>query len=226
MLQVVIALSLNQAPPASAQGQLDDAVQFFESFEDERAAMKFRALLARSPPGEIAAKAHMYLGIIAFDDMKPDVAKMEFRRALEANPAIDLPAKTSPKTRLAFGGVRHALEVEMEGGLRPQPPRPAAAPAAATAEPVVLVEPETAPHSHTAAYILGGTTLVLTGLAIYGGVQVLDYNGMFATPGVTTPQYTLDQIQAAHGSAAFWAVGWIVAAGLAAAGVVGTALTW
>jgi hypothetical protein len=219
LLQVFVALSVQQTPPVSTQRELDDAVQFFESFEDERAAMKFRALLLHSPPGEIAAKAHMYLGIIAFDDMKPDVAKLEFRHALEANPALDLPPKTSPKTRLAFGAVRHALEVEVEGGARAKPAR---APTAATSPPVTLNEPEPASSSHTAGFILGGVTLVLAGVAIYGGVQVLDYNGMIGIP----PRNTLDQIQAAHGSAAFWAVGWPVAAGLAAAGLAGTLLTW
>jgi hypothetical protein len=219
LLQVVVALS-GAAPQSSAQAALDDAVQFFESFEDERAAMKFRALLARAPPGEIAAKVHLYLGIIAFDDMKPDVARTEFRRALEANPAVELPPKTSPKTRLAFGGVRHALELEMDPGTRGS--KPAAAPAAAISAPVLVIEAEPPSHSHTAAYILGGATLVLTGLAIYGGGQVIGYNGMIETP----PQYTLNQIQSAQGSASFWAVGWIVAAGLAAAGLTGAILTW
>jgi hypothetical protein len=230
VLQLLLLLAGNPTGVApavvSTQRACDDAVQLFEDFEDEAAALKLRTLLLRLPPGEIAAKAHLYLGLIAFNDMKPDLAKAEFRRALEANPAIDLPRQASPKTRLAFAAARRALEVELEARPRalqkaagPVVPRPAAA---TTAVPVLVIEPEPTSPSHTIAYVLSATTLVLAGLAIYGGVQVLDYKSMVGIP----PQYTLDQIQAAHGSASFWAVGWPVATGLGAAGLVGAVLTW
>ncbi len=233
LAQVLVALSgaPTAAPPASMEGALDDAVQFFESFEDERAAMKFRALLARSPPGEIAARAHLYLGLIAFDDIKPDLAKVEFRRALEANPAIDVPSKASPKARLAFAAVRHALEVEMEGAASaPKSPAAERAPAAATTAPSAETAQESPSHSHTAAYVLGAVTLALAVLAVYGGIQVVNYNSMIGTGNGSgngvVPTYTSDQIASAHGPASFWAVGWPVAAGLGAAGLTGTVLTW
>ena len=151
---VQVALALSGSPPAAVpsaamERTLNDALQFFESFDDERAAMKFRAVLALSPPGEIAAKAHLYLGLIAFDDIKPDLAKVEFRKALEANPGIDVPAKTSPKSRLAFAAVRHSLEVEWEGGLSaPKRQRAASAPpapAAVTTAPPAQAEGENHP---------------------------------------------------------------------------------
>ncbi len=226
--------------PASFQAALDEAVELFDSFEDERAAMKFHALLANKLPGQIASKAHLYLGLIALNAFEPDDAKAEFRRALEANPAADLPPQASPKARLAFGEVRRDLSAEVEGtapGPRrarnavqaavPSRPEPAAAAAAPTAQ----REQEPPGHSHTAAYVIGAATVVLAALAIYGGVEVLDYNSAvsagnsYAGTG-TNPPNSWSGLSSAKSSASFWAVGWPVAAGLAAAGVVGAVLTW
>jgi hypothetical protein len=234
---VHLAFALSGNPPVAAEPSpmersLDDAVQFFESFDDERAALKFRALLAGSPPGEIAAKAHLYLGLIAFDNIKPDLAKLEFRRALEANPGVDVPPKTSPKARLAFAAALHNFELEMEGAAAaPKRPRMEPAPAAATAVSPAEVEGATAPRSHTAAYVLGGLTLALGAVAIYGGIDLVNYNSMVNTGNgsggsALRPTYTSDQLASGRGQASFWAIGWPVSAGLAAAGLVGTFLTW
>jgi hypothetical protein len=236
---VPFLLALSGSPPSSAaapspRSALREAVQLFENFEDERAAAAFKALLARAPPGEVAAEAHAYLGLIDFNAFRPDDAKVEFRRALEANSAVDLPLAASPKARLAFGQVRRDLEAEIEAGApakkRP-PPAPEAtgapafepAPFAATAPAVEQPGPS---GSHTAAFILGAATLVFAGLAIYGGVEVLNYSSMVGAGQVGAPKYSLDQLNSARGPASFWAVGWPVSAGLSAAGVVGTALTW
>jgi tetratricopeptide (TPR) repeat protein len=248
IVRILIALSGNPLTVAATQpprSALHEAVQLFENFEDERAAAAFKALLARSPPGEIAAQAHAYLGLIAFNAFQPDEAKAEFRHALEANSAVDLPPTASPKARLAFGQVRRDLEAEIETGTRSarrsppahQPVRQPAyndamvpavepAPLAATAASPTEVEQAEPSRSHTAAYVLGGATLVLAGLAIYGGVEVLNYGSMVGAGQVGEPKYTLDQLNSARGPASFWAVGWPVAAGRAAAGVVGAALTW
>ncbi len=236
LVQIVVVLS---SPPMAAgaapsmQGALDRAIKLFESFEDEEAGAAFAALLERSPPGEIAARAHLYLGLIAFNAFKPDLAKAEFRQALAANFAEELPQQVSPKARATFAQVRRDVMAELEGGASPkarhQAPQPA--PAATTSVPDAAVSgtETTAPaptHSHTAAYMLGSATLLLAAVAVYGGVEVLNYSSMVGAGTTSKPVYSLDQLQSAKGPASFWAVGWPVAAGLAAAGAVGTGLTW
>ena len=76
LLYVVVALSGSPgaaaARPATAQRALDAAVRLFESFDDENAATALRALLSHAPPGQIAAKAHVYLGLIAFNRFDPE----------------------------------------------------------------------------------------------------------------------------------------------------------
>jgi hypothetical protein len=205
---------------------LDDAVHLFESFEDSRAAAELTSLLRHSLPGEIAAKAHLYLGLIALNASKPDEVKAEFRHALEANPGIELPRDASPKARLAFGEVRHALMAEFEaGGARANEPF--------TAAPAASAETQRArtSHSHAVAYILGAATVVFAGVAVYGGIQLLNYNSMVSSGNSSVgsgakPPYSLDQLNSARGPASFWAVGWPVSAALGAAGVAGTILTW
>ena len=232
VLQLVIALSGNPtagpaARPAPAVA-LREAIKLFNAFQDDKAAAALRDLLKHAPPGQVASKAHLYLGLIAFNHFDPDVAKAEFRHALEINPANDLPLEASPKARTAFAEARRDFDADLARGVQGPPP-PQMAPAAATAAPVATtaaVETAPASHSHVAAYILGAATLVLAGLAVYGGVEVLNYNSTVsaanaAAPG-SKPTYSAD----AHGPASFWAVGWPVATGLGAAGVVGTVLTW
>ncbi len=229
LVQLLVALSGSPNPAAArqtAQRDLQEAIGLFEAFEDERAATLFQALLTRSPPGQIASKAHLYLGLIAFNRFDPDEAKSEFRRALEANPANDLPPEASPKARMAFAETRRDFLAELEKGTHPSStPRAAEIPAAATTVPAEVEQPAPS-HSHAAAYVLGAVTLVLAGLAVYGGVEVLNYNSTVSAANVAPAGSRATYSADAHGPAAFWAVGWPVAAGLGAAGAVGTVLTW
>jgi hypothetical protein len=236
VVQLLVALS---GPPAGAatarpspEVALHDAIKLFDAFQDDKAAAALRVLLKHSPPSQIASKAHLYLGLIAFNRFDPDVAKAEFRHALEINPANDLPLEASPKARTAFAEARRDFDADLAKGVAPPSPPPEAAPPAATAAPIApvaasaAVEPQQPSRSHVAAYVLGAVTLVLAGVAVYGGIEVLNYNSTVsaansAPPG-SKPTYSAD----AHGPASFWAVGWPVAAGLGAAGVAGTVLTW
>jgi hypothetical protein len=81
-----------------------------------------------------------------------------------------------------------------------------------------------------ASYVLIAATAVLTGVAIYGGYEVANYNSMVAAGnnavGSGSVPYSASQIGSNRGPASFWAVGWPVAACVAAAGVVGAVLTW
>ncbi len=240
IVQLLVALAGGPAGGAPArstpQAALQAAVRLFEGFKDDQAAAALRTLLARSPPASVAAKAHVYLGLIALNAGDADSAKSEFAAALRADVLVDLPPGQSPKARLAFGQVRSALVAQGEASATPTKPPEAAdstalipafdtAPAAATA-PAAGVEQAAPSGSHVAAYVLGAATLVLAGVAIYGGVEVHNITSTVNTANSagagSKPTYSND----ARGPASFWAVAWPVAAGLSAAGVVGTVLTW
>ncbi len=99
---------------ARAQTPIEHAVHLYQSMDDVHAAAAFRQILLGNPPGEVAGKAHLYLGLIAFQAFHPDQAREEFKQAIEANPAIDLPPTVSPKARIAFAEARRAVSRELE----------------------------------------------------------------------------------------------------------------
>ena len=109
MLQVVVALSAT--PPAVAarptpQAAFTAAVKLFQSFEDDKAAAAFRKILAHSPPASIAAKAHLYLGLIALNSFDSTTAKAEFVKAVATEVLVDLPPGQSPKAQILFAEAR------------------------------------------------------------------------------------------------------------------------
>jgi hypothetical protein len=61
-------------------------------------------------------------------------------------------------------------------------------------------------------------------VAVYGGVQVVNYNGL--VNGAPKNPAAIAQIAAAQGGANFWRFGWPVAAGIGAALLGGAVLTW
>lgn len=119
-----LALLASSAARAEAPPAIVDAVRLYEAMDDARASAALQKILLGNPPGEVAAKAHLYLGLIAFQAFHPDQARAEFRKAIEANPAIDLPPNASPKVRIAFGEARQAVARQFEApDLAPAPPR-------------------------------------------------------------------------------------------------------
>jgi hypothetical protein len=116
---VLILLASGPARAAPAPS-LDEAVGWYQAMDDARAADAFARILAAAPPGEVAAKAHLYLGLIAFNAFHPDQARAEFEKAILANPAIDLPPTVSPKARIAFAEARRNVTRELEA---PEPAR-------------------------------------------------------------------------------------------------------
>src|SRR5580700_9988254 len=88
---------------------LSAAIEAYEALDDGRAIDAFQRILAENPPREIAGKAHLYLGLLAFNSLHADLAAIEFRKAIETDPAIDLPLYSSPKATLAFAEARRAV---------------------------------------------------------------------------------------------------------------------
>ncbi len=124
----VLALFAGGLARADARPTLDEAVGLYQAMDDARAAEAFMKVLAASPPGEVAAKAHLYLGLIAFNAFHPDAARAEFMKAILANPAIDLPPGVAPKTRISFAEAHRAVARELEATDLPPSPHPALGP--------------------------------------------------------------------------------------------------
>lgn len=227
-LTALLSLSAPAAAHDSRQS-LGQAILLFENFEDAKAEAIFRALLRHSPSRAMAGKAHLYLGLIAMNQLDSDRAMEEFKAALLVEPALDFVRGGSPKARLAFEEARHALEGQLRSSEPETPARPAAAPPAAPEAAVSSPAPPPAGaakprSSHALAITLGAVGVVAAGLGIYGGVDVLDYNSQVSsTHGGTlfTPQ-----LQSAQSQAGFWAVAWIPFAVAGALGLGAGVLTW
>jgi hypothetical protein len=160
-LPLVVALSGAPMVTQSAQSSLDRAVRLLQDFEDEKAAEVLRALLTRSPPAMVAAKAHVYLGIIALDATTAEGAKAEFEKAVRTDVLVDLPLGQSPKVQILFAEARRAVAAgpvaSTSMAAPPVGPLPAAQVTATAESP-----------SHLPAYVVGGI-----------GVAALAVGGIF-----------------------------------------------
>jgi hypothetical protein len=149
---------------AVATTDLDRGVQLFNDFEDAKAEVALRAFVASAPPPVAAqlAKAHLYLGLIAFQALDADRARTEFSAAVKQAPAIELPFGVSPKARLLFEQVqRETIEQEARAKANVPPARPR------TEVPAQAAPPPPENPSRAPAYVLGA--IGLAGLAA-GGV--------------------------------------------------------
>jgi hypothetical protein len=174
VLYLLLALSSNpsagQTARPSPQAALEAAVQLFQNFEDQKSEAALRALLRRSPPKSVAARAHIYLALIALNATEPEVAQTEFEKAVRTDVLIDLPPGQSPKAQILFAEARR----EVASG-----PMPAAAdsPSIQTATPrepaaAAAVAAQGSP-SHLPAYVVGGIGVAaLAAGGIFGWLQL------------------------------------------------------
>ncbi len=217
------------APPDTAAADLAQALSLMNQMNDSQAKLLLTQLLERRPPAQLAAKAHMALAMIAFNELHSDDAKREFQLALWADPAIELPTNSSPKAELAFSEARRQLAQSLNGAGAPllaaeltdAPKAHVAAPPQAVA---VAAEPVPA-HSRALAYVLAGVAVLALGVGIYGEVAVASYNSAIA-PGNKSPATWGPALQSQQSAANVWqyaAIGCFVAA---AGGGAGTVLTW
>lgn len=235
MLPALPLLALLAASPPGHNAALDQAISLFDNFDDEHAAALLRQILSQHPSGIVTAKAHVYLGLVALNAIDPDLARLEFRLALVANPETELPPGASPKARLAFEEAKSALEKQLATAPAPATSTgPAPAPATSTASAPLpstsapkaqAVTQPPAARSHGWAYVLGATTLVFAAAAVYGGVNLLQYQAAAARGTPAAPQ-SYAVLKPAYDQARFWAYGWPVAAGLAAGSLVGAGFAW
>jgi len=233
LVLLVLAAFLGAAPAARAgeAEALDRAIARYENLDDEGATAALRRVLAAHPTRGVEAKAHLYLGLIAFNANSPDLAASEFKQALLANPAIELPRLSSPKALLLLSEVRGELEREAaRDALAPPPaaapeasPGASAAPAAATSAEAPAPAPR---HPRAAAIALGVAGLLATAAAVYGGVQVLDWQSLVSRANASPRTVAGSQLVSSHGAAQFWADAWIPFAVAGGGCFLGTAFTW
>ncbi|MHB8417260.1 MAG: tetratricopeptide repeat protein [Myxococcales bacterium] len=178
------------------EAELATAIQLFESFDDERAAAALHRLVERHPPSALAARAHVYLALIALNDVRPDAAHEEFKRALRTDPLIELPLGSSPKARLAFSEAQHDLRFEMQLGSP-------AAPAAASA---ISQPPVSRRHPSALAWTLIALGIAAEAVAAYGAYEVQSYHSLAGAPPGTISQTAL---KASFAGANAWKDVWI-----------------
>ena len=223
------ALWLALAAPAAGKAApptLQQAIPLFDNFADAAAEDAFRAILAAKPRRETAARAHLYLGLVAVNQLKIDQALDEFRAALLSDATLDLIRGASPKARLAFAEARRDLEGQLA---TPVPPPEAPAPASTPPVDVPWTEAQEPPPSHSHA--LGITLLAIgaacAGTAIYGGVDLLEYQSQVSTANQSPRTVTFDPaVASSRGQANFWAAAWIPFAVVGAAGVAAGIFIW
>jgi hypothetical protein len=233
-----MGLLLLSAPMARADtgADLQRAIRLFNNLDDEQAAQGFRKVLGESPTRTVAARAHLYLGLIAFNASSPEGAISEFKLALRSNPAIELPRMSSPKVRLLLSEVRNELakDIQTESN-KPEPlvmpppvvqePPPVPPDALASPPPLVTAEPAVS-HPRPAAIALGIAGVLVGGVAIYGAIDILSYQGLVSGANRNLGSVQGSSVVSAHGQAQVWAAAWIPLA-IVGAGCLGAAVfTW
>ena len=104
---VVLALV---ATTAHADDNLAEAIRLEAALEDDQALASVERLIAAGNTTEPArlAELHLYAGRLAAGLERPDAARTHFAIAIALNPALTLPAGTSPKITAPFEAARAA----------------------------------------------------------------------------------------------------------------------
>lgn len=200
----------SSSPSSTPVAQLEEAVRSFNNFDDAKAAEQLRMVLAYLPSPDVAAKAHLYLGLIAFNAHELERAQKEFQLAVRLNSSIEL-REGSPKARIALEEARAAVLKELGEQRR-----------LFTED----VRPVETPRTHLLALTLGGVALVTAAVAVAGAFEMVSYTSTMNQVANGTLTETADVGIAQQSNAQAWEVATIVCAIVAAAGVTGTVLTW
>jgi hypothetical protein len=221
MAWALVALQLLAAAPAAPEVTLARAIQRFDGFDSAGAAALLHQLLARSPPLHVAAKAHLYLGLIAFNALEAEAAQRELRLAVETDPSIELPATVSPKARLAFA------KAQREELARLTASPPLGARARRTAPAAAVEEPPPRGRTHALAWTLGALGLAAGVVAIVGGVEIASFNsGVNAVNAGSAPPPSSGLAASQRSAAQTWQIAAIACSVAAAAGLTAAAFTW
>lgn len=246
---LLLAVAIAGAARADRPPSLAHAIGLYQDFQDARAVRAFRAILAGTPTRAVAAKAHLYLGLIAVNQLDAERAIREFKQALVNDPTVEVGPGTSPKARLTFEEARHELEGQLavsgEGVNHPEAPKtptsiptptqgttrttiatPTAAVAAPEPEEEAAPQKSTRWHSPPLALVIGGVGLAAGVLAIYGGVQVANYNSLVSSANASPGSLSYPQTLGPQSTAQGWAPWVIPLAVLGVLGVAGGCFAW
>ncbi|HUB10077.1 MAG TPA: hypothetical protein VMB50_23945 [Myxococcales bacterium] len=158
-------------PNAFREAELAQAVQAIDSFQDGRAEALLKDVLKRKPAPLQAARAHVYLGLIALNELDTETAKARFRQAILDSVVVELPPSAPPKARLLFREVRDELMQSPEGAALGQPP-PAQGQLVVAQAPAVPIpfaetgEPAPRHSSRLAAWITGAVAVAALGTGV------------------------------------------------------------
>ncbi len=221
---VLGALSL-----AQARAQLDAGVRAVNNFDDDRAFQILARLVSQGPPSGIAAKAHVYLGMIYFNRLDIDRARAEFRHAVTIDPSMEPPLTMSPKARLAFDEARRSVTAEYAKSVAPREPTFAAngapRPSSSTSVPEAAVsESEQGAHIPAGAWWLGGGGLVVgvVGTVLFALAESTlggDHTSSLA-PGVEQHTLPYSTVNSATTEGNAGEVLWAIGGGLLITGVI------
>lgn len=200
----------SSSPSSTPVAQLEEAVRSFNNFDDAKAAEQLRMVLAYLPSPDVAAKAHLYLGLIAFNAHELERAQKEFQLAVRLDFEHRASRGLTQGAHRARGGARGGAE--RAGGTTPP----------------LHGGRETGgdTRTHLLALTLGGVALVTAAVAVAGAFEMVSYTSTMNQVANGTLTETADVGIAQQSNAQAWEVATIVCAIVAAAGVTGTVLTW
>jgi tetratricopeptide (TPR) repeat protein len=117
-----LALALLTSAGAHANPHLKQGIKLLQEMENEKAIKSLRrALTWKRNKTHDLAQIHLHLGIAQFNLMQTRAARRSFEKAIELEPAIELPKRTAPKIQEIFDKLRPAAQPDPA---KPQPPRP------------------------------------------------------------------------------------------------------
>lgn len=217
---LALLLSLTTLAAANApRPSLAHAKALLGNFDDDAAAAELRQLLATHPPAPVAAQAHLYLGLVAINQLRTDGAVKEFEEAIRRDLGIDLPPVVPPLAHRAFERARDVVLREVAR----QPAAPPIIVEAPAAPPLAVEKPAPRVRSRLPAWVLFG----VGGGALAAGVVfgVLDSSAVSQGRNGGTGGLSVNQIASLQSQAQTDAVVADVCFGAAAAAaVVGTVL--
>lgn len=120
------ALAISSFPAlASADGRrdLEDGIAFYENLDSERALERLAAAARAADLGpRDRARAFLYLGMLEFENGRPDKAGDAWKNAFALEPSLPIPAGTSPKTIEAIETARARVRESPAGSMDPSDP--------------------------------------------------------------------------------------------------------
>ncbi|MDP3499058.1 MAG: hypothetical protein Q8S33_01945 [Myxococcales bacterium] len=176
-----LALAAGEKPnPYLAQARV-----FYQGGEFKKCLDRVKQAEKWDSTTQEVAEVSLYAGLCRFNSKKQKEAEVDFLRALQTDPSLELPAATSPKIVEAWNRVRAKvprpappveppLVTTKEPDRQPAPAvvaTPAPAPAAVTLEPAPA--PKAAP---VAAFVMGGVAVAAVAAAVSFGLLASSNN--------------------------------------------------